>query len=171
MFEFLVMNRGKGLECEIHIDDIIDVEDFHHARCAVIQRVTLTREESCLLHLLLAQLWFENDIFEPGGLGQPYFRYVLLLTVIKLAEKCPFDLIDVLNVHLFLLFLDLDQLKERVGPSRFPILFHVSLENFLDVFLTKLLRVYLRGHRVDICKLVLEHLLEENGRELHYNTV
>jgi hypothetical protein len=63
------------------------------------------------------------------------------LTVIESAEQSFLDLVEILYIHPFLLFLDLDQLKEGIGTRSFSILLHVALKDFLYVFFAELARV------------------------------
>ena len=84
-----------------------------------------------------------------------------------MAEERALDLVDVLNLHVFLLLLDLDKLEESVRPRSPPILFHVALQHFLDIFLRELFRVDLCGNAVYVSKLRLKNLLKECGRELN----
>ena len=94
-----------------------------------------------------------------------------MLAIIELAEKSSFNLIDVLNLHLFLFFLNLDELEERVCTRSLSILLHVSLQHFLNVLLTELFGVQLGRYGVHIGELILEHLVEEDAGELDHDAV
>lgn len=105
------------------------------------------------------------------ALSQSDLRNIILLTVIECTEKCFLDLIDVLDIHSLLFFLDVDEFKQCVGASSLAILFHVALKNFLNILLRKLLRIDLGWYRVDVCELSFQHLTEEHCWELDNDAV
>ncbi len=68
VLKFFILDLGKGVESEISVGDIVDVEDFKNAAGALIERIAIARKESCLLLLLLGKLWLEADIWQPVAL-------------------------------------------------------------------------------------------------------
>ena len=68
VLKFFILDLGEGVKSEISVGYVVDVEDFKNAACALIERIAIAREESCLLLLLLGKLWLEADIWQPVAL-------------------------------------------------------------------------------------------------------
>ena len=92
-----------------------------------VQRIPLASEESCLLSLLLREIGLETDPVKPGSFGQTNLGNAFVLTIIELAKESLFNLIDILNVHFFFFFLDVNNLQQGVSTRRLAILFHIAL--------------------------------------------
>ena len=68
VLKFFILDLGEGVKSEISVGDIVDVEYFKNTAGALIERIAIAREESCLLLLLLGKLWLEADIWQPVAL-------------------------------------------------------------------------------------------------------
>ncbi len=68
VLKFFILDLGEGVESEISISDIVDVEDFKNAAGALIERIAIAREESCLLLLFLGKLGLKANIWQPVAL-------------------------------------------------------------------------------------------------------
>ena len=110
VLKFFILDLGKGVESEISIGDIVDVENFKNAAGALIEGIAITRKKCCLLLLLLGKLRLEADVWQPVALCQTDLRNLFILSVIELTKQSFLNLVDILDIHVFLLFFDFNQL-------------------------------------------------------------
>ena len=89
--QLVVLNLRERLECKVDIGHVVDVQDFHHACCALIDGVPLTGQECSLLHLLLANLGLEADPVKPVAGHESDFGNAFVLPIVELTEECFFN--------------------------------------------------------------------------------
>lgn len=137
----------------------------------LILGIVLTSQKSRLLHLLFSNLGFKAHIRQPACFFEANLGEIRQLTVVKLTEKCFFDLVDVLNFHGLRLFLDFKLLKKSWARSTFTVLLLILGDNIHYVSSTEFSRVQNLWHCIVGCELSSDHLGEESSWEMSHNRV
>lgn len=68
VLDLLTMDLRQRLERQVHVGTVVDINNLKHARCALIDRIHVTVEQCCLMHLLSADLCLEADPLQPEAL-------------------------------------------------------------------------------------------------------
>lgn len=141
MLDLLAVDLRQRLERQVHVGTVVYIHDLKHARCALIDRIHVTVEQCCLMHLLSADLCLEADPLQPEAFLESDLRDFVQLAVIEFTEECSLNLVDEFHLHDLRLLGDLKAFKKSITSTCFAIFLEVSLEHALNVFLAQLPRV------------------------------